>query len=748
MERNKEIEGIVRMLAERKLRQAIDGLESFCYKHPELKLMQRLEQIKADSSLMADYWQRGYKDASLDTVYNRLIVRTYRLAADAALQYGVAHNSFLVTTYRRVRDNGRDEALTASAVDELENFVSNIALLELEPEHVRGERMKSLYARHQTFLNDLFDYIWTSEQWTDGLTDTLRRLLLSPTVDAADQQLIVSAVTLGAMNIFDINKLHLLADTYKGNADEAVRQRALVGFVFAIDGGDARLFPDMVAIVDDLLRDEATCVALSELQLQLLYCLSAESDTRKVQSEIMPEIIKNNNISVNHNGIVERDDDPMEDIIDPEASERRMEKIEEGFRKIGDMQRAGADIYFGGFARMKNFPFFSTASNWFTVYYSEHPAIVSLYDKKSDSDLVNNMVKSIPFCSSDKYSFVIAFKSFIGRLPQEMREMMANGSVKAIDSIDVQQDGNDPAYQRRTYLQDFYRFLRLFHSRGCFNDPFSPQTDNGCHGYVFFANPLLSGTLLGGHFNAVVAGMVKRRFFDEAASVLANYADSDKDYLYYMLCGNLILQHGDIVAKHDIVTTSATDSYRRAMGMKEGDEKAIFGYARALFYEGEYAKAAEAYENLLAMKPESKRYELGLCVCLINTGRYEEAQKTLYRLNYDSPDDDNVSRVLARSLVGVGKYEQAMKLYETLDKESEDLVNRGYCEWFMGDVQAAIGHFADYITKRYPDSDTETKRRHCQADVIDSERDFIRAHGISDTETHLMVDAIRDAIVR
>lgn len=747
MEKNNEIEGIVRLLAERKLRQAIDALESFCYKHPELRLMARLEQIKDESSLMADYWQRGFKDVSLDTVYNRLIVHTYRLAADAAFFHSMAHDSYLASTYHRVRDNGRDEALINSAVAELEGFVSNMALLELEPEHVRDESKKALHVRHQSFLNDIFDFIWTSEQWNDGITETLRQLLLSPTIDATDQQLIVSAVTLGAMNIFDINKLRLLAETYKGNTDESVCQRALVGIVFAVDGGDARIFPDIVAIVDDLLRDEETCSALSEMQLQLLYCLSAESDTRKVQSEIMPEIIKNNNVHFTHNGIIEHEDDPMEDIINPEASDRRMEKIEEGFRKITDMQKAGADIYFGGFARMKSFPFFSTASNWFTVYYREHPAIASLYERKSDSDLVNNMIKTITFCNSDKYSFVIAFKNFIGRLPQELREMMSNGNVRAIDGMCVQ-DCEAPAYQRRIYLQDFYRFLRLFHARSSFRNPFLPQSGSGSHGYVFFANPLFSGTRLGTHFSSVVAGMMKRRFFSEVADVLANYADSDKDYLFYMLSGNMLMQHTDVALKHGCGEKSAACCFHFAMEAKPDDEKATFGYARALFNEGQYAKAAEAYERLLAMKPGCKRYELGLCVCLTNIGRYEEAQKTLYRLNYDSPDDDNVSRVLARSLVGAGKYEQAMKLYEQLGQDSEDIANRGYCEWFMGDIQSAIAHFAEYITKRYPDNDTETKRRHCQADIIDSESDFIRTHGIGETETHLMVDAIRDAIVR
>ena len=85
---------------------------------------------------------------------------------------------------------------------------------------------------------------------------------------------------------------------------------------------------------------------LTELQLQLMYCMDAEHDTRKIHEEIMPELLKNNNFRVTRNGIEEVEDDPMEDILDPEGSERQMEKLEENMQKMVDMQRSGADIYF------------------------------------------------------------------------------------------------------------------------------------------------------------------------------------------------------------------------------------------------------------------------------------------------------------------------------------------------------------------------------------------------------------------
>lgn len=748
METNKEITDIFGLLENRNLRMAIDRLESFGYKYPELRLTSSVERIRSDYDLMASYWQRGYKDTSLGNVYDDLISKTYRIAADAGTAYAISHNNFLSTVYRRTRANGRDDSCLATARGELESFVSDMAMLDLEPEQVKEEKKKNLYAKHQAYINDLFDYIWTSSQWSDGTTEQVRQLLLSPTVDTMDQQMIVSAVTLCGINIFDINKLRLLAEVYRESGDESVRQRALVGVVFTLRNGDTKLFSAVSQIVDELLQDERTRSQLTELQIQLLYCISAESDTRTIQEQIIPDIIKHNNLHITSKGIEEKEDDPMEDILDPDASERNMERLEENMKRMIDMQKAGADIYFGGFMQMKRFPFFDTVSNWFTPYYLEHPAISSLYLNQADRNIVNNMIGRVAFCNSDKYSFVIAFQKVVDKLPANLREMLASGGATMVGET-VNPDMETPAYIRRMYLQDFYRFFRLFHSRNCFNSPFEVYSDNGeAPGYVFFANPVFRGTSLEGSFNEIVACMTKRKLYADALDVLHNYSDKGKDYQYAMLCGNMLLHHRNMATMHGFADVEASDCFGLAMRLKPADTKVLFGYARALFYKGNYAEAADAYKKLMDAQPDSKSYILGYCVCLTNLERYDETLQLLYKLDYEYPDDYTVKRVLARTLVGSCKYEQALKIYEVLGTESEDVVNRGYCEWFMGDVQSAIGHFAEYITQRYPDADTETKRQHCRADVVESEWAFIKSHGVSATEAQLMEDAIRDAIIR
>ena len=68
MERNKELEDILELLAGQRLGLAIEYLESFFCKYPELGFADVFDGIKNDYRLMADYWAGGYRDPQLDGI--------------------------------------------------------------------------------------------------------------------------------------------------------------------------------------------------------------------------------------------------------------------------------------------------------------------------------------------------------------------------------------------------------------------------------------------------------------------------------------------------------------------------------------------------------------------------------------------------------------------------------------------------------------------------------------------------------
>ena len=607
--------------------------------------------------------------------------------------------------------------------EELETFVSDVAILELEPSQQRETKQRELYRQHQHDMNVLFDQILTSDIWTDGIATVMEDMLLSPTVDTNDQQLIISAMMLSTLEHFDMAKFRTLIHVYEKAVDERVRQRALVGWVLTLNSRlVASIYPEQIDLVHHLLEDEDHCKELVELQEQIVFCMNAEHDTQTIQREIMPDLMKNQSFRMTRNGIEETEEDPMEDILHPGEQERKLEQMEASFQRMVNMQKQGSDIYFGGFSQMKRFTFFNELSNWFMPFYPNHPDVVEVMDKTGLSRFLNVMGEKGPFCNSDKYSFVFAFQQVINQIPQNMREMLMRGEA-TVNEL-ATEELESAAYIRRTYLQDLYRFFRLFPMRTAFVNPFDVDGS-----YLFFADPIFSKTHLELFFNDVTAFFLKQDRLYNVLKLLANYGEARRDFQFWMMSGYLA-QH---YANESALAFSDLQSYTNALEIQPDHERALAGLARALFSREMYEEALETYDKLLTICPEKKSYRLNFAVSLTNLGRYDEALKELYRLNYEMPDDRNVNRVLAWTLVCEGKYEAADKIYDQLLAASnvhpDDLLNYGYSLWFSGHIDEAADCFHRFL-----------KETDCEPEfILENEADLLREKGITEPEQQMML---------
>ena len=604
--------------------------------------------------------------------------------------------------------------------EQLESFVSEVAMLELEPPHTRKEKEKTVHLKHHNLLKDWFDYLLQSPLWSAEQAEGMEQLLLAPTIDTRDQQLLVCGITLGVVNCFDPLKLKVLVNVYKQTGDEYVRQRALVGWVLAL--GDQILpvlYQEELQAVETLLEDEAVCQELVELEQQIYFCMNAEKDNQTLQQEIIPELLNNSNFRVTRNGIEEIEDDPMEDILHPDVEERRMEKVEESYRRMQDMQKQGSDIYFGGFSQMKRFPFFRDAINWFVPFYMEHPGVAEVTDRLASNRFLKLMMNSGPFCNSDKYSFLLAFSQVMERMPKNVIEMLERGEATIEDVMS--KETMTPAFIRRTYLQDLYRFYRLYSNRGQFRNPFSMRFS------LFFGNTIFSRTRLAPYFGEIVSSLMKLKRIQEARSVLNNTDESQWDLRFYLLCGYIAQNHGGM-----FVCGEVGECFLKALELDPKNERALYGIAKQRFLEEDYQGALGYYEQLLALQPEKRSYLLNHAVCLTKLLRYQDALKELYQLNFERPDDNRVNKVLAWTLTCDGKYEQAIKIYQQLvgdNVQMEDLLNYGYCLWFSGNISDAVDCFHRYLKETGEGKHT----------VLESESELIKEKGITEAEQQMML---------
>ena len=734
MQKNEQLCHIIDLIEKCQLGRALKGLENYLLSRPRLQHdSERFAALESDYRLMSDYWQRGYADPERQRVYSQLLRRLYVLTTDIMTRDAMAGSRFLASLHSRPRQLRKDWTM-ASVRRQLEDFVSSVALLDLEPEEHRKERRRKVYEEHQLLMHDLFDYILTSRLWKDSLAEAFTDMLTSPTVDTADQQLIVSAITLSALNAFGFNKFAVLMDVYLKTTDPGVRQRALVGWVFCMDSTKASLYPEMADMVDRVCQDPTTRNELTELQIQLFYCMEAEQDKKKIHDEIMPEILKGSNIKMTRHGLEEIDEDTLDDILHPDNAERNMERMEQSMKQMAAMQREGSDIYFGGFSQMKRMPFFNDLSNWFVPFYPQHPAISDIWENTRGKKFLQVITQVGAFCDSDRYSFVLAFEQVLRQFPAKMLKMVEDGEASPLPlggKIDVEEQ-HQPAFIRRMYLQNLYRFYRLFPMRSEFPSPFDDPSR-----YLFFANALFANDSLQEHTTEVAAFLMKQGKNDEALAVLTQHPAPDAQHPsfdYHTLMGTLLMRRPIDPQQ------SATEHFRQALQLRPDSEKALSGYARALFRDHDYEAALACYEKLLTLKPDHTAYMLNAAICMTNLERNEDALRLLYKLDYEQPDNLKVKRVLAWTLTMSQRYEQAQKAYlQLLGAESPqpvDMLNYGYCLWFQGAVGDAISQFRQYLTTSGDDCNT------LEQEFMGTEHSLIAAHNISDSEINLMLDAL------
>ena len=711
-------------LMDKRLDLAIELLEQLYVQRPTLIGHSELEAVKNDYQLMVDYMERGFTDDKRASLYLSLLQRLYRVAADLEISWRCKNVIVYVDAFR-ISDHLNTSHDFIRSV--LESFVSDVAMLSLLPEAERTEKAKDLYDRHQVFVNRLFNTLWTSCQWSDDDCAFYTGLMLSPMVDVVDQQLLVSAVTLGAMNQFDINKFKALTTVYQQSTDERVRQRALVGWVLSVfEGMD--IFPEQDEIIRKLCENKDTIRELYALQIQFFYSQDTEKDNEKLQRDIMPYLVDGSNITIGRLGIVEKEEDSLENILNQDAEDKRMEQMEEKVRKMMEMQKQGSDIYFGGFRQMKRFPFFNDLANWFTPFYIDHPALRTTIERIGQPNILQTITNQGNFCESDKYSLAFAMESIINQIPGNIKEMM--GSEGVFDPMGTTLDKSNPTYICRAYIQDLYRFFRLYRSS---NELINPFIDNHKSSFVadtfFFVYKSFIGTGLDEYKMRLALYLYKHKNMDKLVELMSTFHVEDANY--NILMGYINLYFG----KPDV----AYQIFNMVLQEDTENQWALKGMARAAMDCEDYDTAEHTYSQLLRLEPDNINYAVKRCVTLLKTERYAEAREELFRLDYQYPDNMNVKRVFAWMMLLDKSLDKASQLYDRILSDApmaEDYLNSGYCWWAKGNIGQAKNSFQAWITMTKGNKDRLLEEIRNDQKVLD-------LYGITEIDCLLMVNLIK-----
>ena len=627
----------------------------------------KLQQLEAEVELSCRWWKENQPCPPADDMLDSYFLPKLQKIWDdyVMLDMMTANNNYLLSLRNKVRASGRDWSW-GEIRKRMESFVSNIALLQLQNDNEAAQqRLEVIYEEQKKYRQQMFLYVLTELRFSGGDIQELEDLLLTPTVDNIDQRMIISALTINGLMVFDPLKLRLLVNVYTKSEDIPVKQYALVGWALTLPRYPYSCDSQTTQIVRDLVDNDATVrEELAQLQIQLAYCQSADRDSRNFQETIMPDIMKASNMRFTDKGLEMQEDDPMDDILGRSTTEKKMEEVESRMRSYMDKRSQGMDLFFQGFKHMKRYPFFSDISNWLVPFYYEHPDIAAALHQMGCNGILHLMLDA-PMCDNDKYSFVFAFLSIMNKVPKDIIEQMQQTAPPENAYRDWM---SDPAILRRNYLQSLYRFFQLFPYSESFVSPFCdteevemPYLDPPS--WLIVANKTLMETRFDNNIIDLLKYFLRKKDFGAVQFILDEYNDCDDSF---DLCYVRTLFYADSLPDYE---DEFLHNIEYCLKVKPDSITLRKLYAKWLYSCEKFQEAKTLFGQLMEEKDGNRNYMFSYALCCHKLGDYDEAKKVLFRLAYEHPDDREVGILLASTLFLDGKTEDAFK---RVDKMSAD----------------------------------------------------------------------------
>ena len=627
----------------------------------------KLQQLEAEVELSCRWWKENQPCPPADDMLDSYFLPKLQKIWDDyfLLDMMTSNNNYLLSLRNKVRASGRDWSW-GEIRKRLESFVSNIALLQLQNDNEAAQqRLEVIYEEQKKYRQQMFLYVLTELRFSGGDIQELEDLLLTPTVDNIDQRMIISALTINGLMVFDPLKLRLLVNVYTKSEDIPVKQYALVGWALTLPRYPYSCDSQTTQIVRDLVDNDATVrEELAQLQIQLAYCQSADRDSRNFQETIMPDIMKASNMRFTDKGLEMQEDDPMDDILGRSTTEKKMEEVESRMRSYMDKRSQGMDLFFQGFKHMKRYPFFSDISNWLVPFYYEHPDIAPALHQMGGNGILHLMLDA-PMCDNDKYSFVFAFLSIMNKVPKDIIEQMQQTAPPENAYRDWM---SDPAILRRNYLQSLYRFFQLFPYSESFVSPFCdteevemPYLDPPS--WLIVANKTLMETRFDDNIIDLLKYFLRKKDFGAVQFILDEYNDCDDSF---DLCYVRTLFYAESLPDFE---DEFLHNIEYCLKVKPDSVLLRKLYAKWLYSCEKFQEAKTLFGKLMEEKDGNRNYMFSYALCCHKLGDYDEAKKVLFRLAYEHPDDREVGILLASTLFLDGKTEDAFK---RVDKMSAD----------------------------------------------------------------------------
>lgn len=717
---------IVSLLEEKRLKEALFILEEYLEYSNDWSLRTQLEQVTTSYQYMLQYMRVGMKDPERSKLYLQLIAEAWEIADQVQLKM---LDEVSYHYYHSLRKNPQQLPQRGTLADlqkVLEAFPDELAVLQLIPD---TQQMNAVLKRHETAHQTLFLMAWINSCWSTEEEEQAQNMLQSELLPVNDLCLFVSGITLSLMKSFDNAKVNWLLDAFQ-HTHPQVNQRALVGLALILHLYPQRvyLYPELVARLSLLAEDADFASSLNRVYIQLLRSQETEKINKKMQEEIIPEMLKSANKMRNFNIDL---DDLEENDRNPDWEKAFEEMgLSDKIREMSELQLEGADVYMSTFAQLKGYSFFREPHNWFYPFDPQHSSVIQQLGvtSKEENSILSIILQSGFFCNSDKYSFCLT----IANLPKTQYDMMLSQMVPQ-DQQELMQDKNPNALKQgasrpevisNQYIHDLYRFFKLNQRRHEFKNVF--QEELALHRTPILKEALSAPELL----KAVADFLFQKEHVVEALE------------LYQLLIARKqanaeIFQKAGYCLQKAKRHREAVNSYLKADVLKPDHIWTLRHLATCYRQLKEYGDALDYYKRVEAIQPENRNLLFYIGSCMAEQELYEEALQYFFKLDFLEENSIKAWRGIGWCSFVSGKHEQAMKYYEKIlavKPVAIDYLNSGHVAWRLGLMEKAIQLYGQAVSA----SDS----RESFLELFNKDRKILLQQGIAKEEIPLMLDLI------
>lgn len=716
---------VIRCLDQHRLSAAIDQLKILAQasKAP-WQVMNRIEHVAESFGYLRNYAFDGVNDPERDRVVSEIAADTRRLAAELMRLHDIEDSPrqyFSTLRYERLQ---ADSSLTQL----IERYRDNEGRLAMA--RLGGKPSDDMQREQETLADRIFNLAWVTYPLSSEEETAILNAVTDPTLPDYFRDQLLGAVFLGSLEYYDERRMVILARTYLSGI-ERTEAKALIDLVIALwmhrGTVPGRKLEAVMATITEKPQWKAD---LKMAFMELVRTRDTERISRTLNEDVIPAMIK---MKPDIDKKLRSMNPSVEDISElmgeenPEWAEMFDKSgLSDKLKELTDLQSDGGDVMMSTMAGLKSFRFFNDVAHWFLPYYTGYTDIRAVIGD-GPKDIAEVIGTSPMICDSDKYSIILSLE----RIPAANRRMMLsqfklnNINLEELKASELNPELNSRKNVLNKYVQDLYRFYKLFRRKSEFPNPFAAPIN-------LSAVKMLEKDIDDTDALTVVAEFYfKRGYHAEALELLTRLIDDGATTAQnYQKAGFCHQRLGQI--------PQAIEMYRRSELTRPDSLWTMRRLAQCYKLAGDSAKALEYFLRVAEKTPDDLPTALNIGHCYLELGNTAEALRQYFKVEFLDPDSGKALRPIAWCTFLQGDYDRSADYYNRLiarKPTAGDYLNAGHLHTARGNYREALNYY------RLARENSDDKSAAALWSSLQSDRHYLEAAKV-DT---LIIDLIFDA---